>query len=107
MADNPQAAVLDYGASKAALNHLTTGLARQLIPRGIRVNAVQPALTYTPLLSTMGFTGEIGTEIASVVPYGRLEQPAELAPLFVSLADPSGTFTSGNAYSAAGGATFR
>jgi NAD(P)-dependent dehydrogenase (short-subunit alcohol dehydrogenase family) len=106
MADNPQAAVLDYGASKAALTHLTTGIARQLIPQGIRVNAVQPALTYTPLLATMGFTNEILAEVGRRSLYGRLEQPAELAPLYVSLADPSGTYTSGNVYTAGGGAIF-
>ena len=107
MADNPQYAVIDYGASKAAISHLTSSIGRQLIGQGIRVNAVQPALTYSPLLVTMGFNGTMMQEAGRRQMMGRLEQPAELAPLYVQLADPAGTYTTGNVYTASGGMTFK
>jgi NAD(P)-dependent dehydrogenase (short-subunit alcohol dehydrogenase family) len=110
MAHNPQPTEIDYGASKAALHHITSSLARQLIPLGIRVNAVQPGLTYSPFLAMMGISNELLQQAAesgqALTMTGRLEQPVELAGLFVGLADPVGTYTTGNAYSAGGGSIY-
>jgi NAD(P)-dependent dehydrogenase (short-subunit alcohol dehydrogenase family) len=108
IAQGPNERAVDYGASKAALSHMIHSLARQLAPRGLRVNGVAPGLTYSPFLATVGFTDEIiSTGLrATPPPFGRIEQPAELAPLFVSLADPSGTYISGNVYSATGATSF-
>lgn len=108
IAQGPNERAVDYGASKAAVSHMIHSLARQLAPRGLRVNGVAPGLTYSPFLATAGFTDEIisaGLQ-ATPPPFGRIQQPAELAPLFVSLADPSGTYTSGNVYSATGATSF-
>ncbi|KAI1085327.1 oxidoreductase [Whalleya microplaca] len=99
---NPEAGAVDYGSSKAAVTHMLRSLAIQLVPQGIRVNGVAPELTYTPFLATCGFTTENITTFAAARPYGRLVQPAELAPLYVSLADPLGTYTSGSIYSGTG-----
>lgn len=100
---NPDPAAVVYGSSKAAIMHMIRSLSIQLISQGIRVNGVAPNLIYTPFLPTGGFTTEImlaASEGSS--PYGRIEQPGELAPLFVSLADPLSTYTSGSIYSGTG-----
>lgn len=106
MSENPNQALPDYGASKAAVSHMTSSFARHLASEGIRVNAVQPVLTYTPFLPTQGLRTEHLAAGAELSFYGRLAQPAELAGLYVSLAEPGGTYTSGNVYTASGGITF-
>jgi NAD(P)-dependent dehydrogenase (short-subunit alcohol dehydrogenase family) len=102
---NPNPLSIDYGASKAAITHLTRSLAVQLAPRGIRVNAVAPGLTLTPFLSTQGIQSEMIPLLVADTPYGRILQPAEIAPLFVAVVDPMNTAMSGEVVTgaAAGG----
>ena len=92
---NPNPLSIDYGASKAAITHLTRSLAIQLAPRGIRVNAVAPGLTLTPFLSTQGLQSEMILSLVADTPYGRILQPAEIAPLFLAVVDPLNTAMSG------------
>jgi hypothetical protein len=92
---NPNPLSIDYGASKAAITHLTRSLAIQLAPRGIRVNAVAPGLTLTPFLSTQGLQSEMIPLLVADTPNGRILQPAEIAPLFVAVVDPMNTAVSG------------
>jgi NAD(P)-dependent dehydrogenase (short-subunit alcohol dehydrogenase family) len=92
-----------YGASKAAIAFMTRSLSAQLAPRGVRVNAVAPGLTYTPFLSAGGFTTEAISDGAGNSPLGRIEQPVELSPLYVDLADPRNTYVTGEIYAALGG----
>lgn len=52
---NPLPYGWDYSGTKAAVNAMIIGLARQLVPLGIRINAVAAGLTYTPFLMTEGY----------------------------------------------------
>ncbi|KAI0382466.1 oxidoreductase [Hypomontagnella monticulosa] len=99
---HPDFNAIDYGSSKAAINYMVRSLAGQLAPQGIRVNGVAPSLVYSPFLASSGFTAETVASIAETNTYGRIEQPAELAPLYVDLADPLATFASGSIWSATG-----
>jgi len=101
--NRPAAELIDYAASKAWVNTFSQALAAQLAPAGIRVNAVAPALTFTPFLLSQGMTNEVMHEIATASPMGRLEQPVELAPLYVGLAENAASYVSAALWSASGG----
>jgi NAD(P)-dependent dehydrogenase (short-subunit alcohol dehydrogenase family) len=93
---------VDYGASKGAVTYMVRGMAQQLISQGIRVNGVAPGWTYTPILAAAGMTESAMEQNLQQAPYGRAAQPAELAPLYVALADPVQTYTSGEIFSCTG-----
>ena len=77
----------DYSATKGAINAFTKALAQQLIPRGIRVNAIAPGPVWTPLNpSDPGLAPEEVARFGMNSPMGRPAQPEELAPAFVFLA---------------------
>lgn len=81
-----------YAASKAALNALTKGLAREVAGRGIRVNAVAPSWVETEM------TGEANTVIDSSVqriPLKRMAQPEEVAAVVSALARDDMTYLLG------------
>jgi NAD(P)-dependent dehydrogenase (short-subunit alcohol dehydrogenase family) len=84
-----------YAVSKSALDGLTRALAVDLGPR-VRVNAVAPAATATPMLLD-GFSGhpELLDELAEVHPLGRIAQPHEIANVVVFLASAAAGFISG------------
>ena len=100
---NPGEELLDYATTKGAIEIFTKGLAKQLAKRGIRVNAVAPGPVWTPLQVAGGqLPGKIG-EFGVDTPLGRAGQPAELASLYVTLADPGTSFTTGSVFGANGG----
>ncbi|KAI9154921.1 oxidoreductase [Paramyrothecium foliicola] len=99
---DPQPFAVEYGASKGAVTHMVRSMAKQLISQGIRVNGIAPGLTYTPLLAGFGNLREMLNSYIPLLSYRRPAQPAELAPLYVSLADPLQTYTSGEIYSCTG-----
>jgi NAD(P)-dependent dehydrogenase (short-subunit alcohol dehydrogenase family) len=105
MVSNPNPLSMDYGASKAAITHLMRSLAIQLAPRGIRVNAVAPGLTLTPFLATQGIRSENIPMLVANSPYGRILQPAEIAPMYVAVVDPLKTGASGEVFTSAAGVT--
>ncbi|ANH68067.1 SDR family oxidoreductase [Mitsuaria sp. 7] len=103
LAGDPQGNLIDYGMSKAAGINFVKSLAKQLAPRGIRVNAVTPAQVWTPLHVTGGSTPENQVALGGALPLGRPGQPAEIAPLFVAAADPALGFSTGQIFAATGG----
>ncbi|MER7832845.1 SDR family oxidoreductase [Streptomyces sp. NPDC095602] len=96
----PSPPLLDYAMTKGAIVTFTHGLAQQLAPRGIRVNAVAPGPVWTPLIpATMPETAEFGKQ----APLGRPAQPAEMAPAYVFLASGGASFITGEIMNATGG----
>ena len=101
---DPSPDLLDYAATKAAMVTFTKGLAKQLAPRGIRVNAVAPGPIWTPLQVVKGAKQPQDLRhFGSGSPLGRPGQPAELAAVYVLLAANEGSYITGHVYGAVGG----
>lgn len=100
---DPSVALLDYAATKAAINNFTVNLAAEVGPRGIRVNAVAPGPIWTPLQPATQPNEKIET-FGQNTPLGRAGQPAEVAPAFVFLAsDSDASYVSGTVLGVTGG----
>ncbi len=78
-------------------------LAKQLGPKGIRVNGVAPGPIWTPLQVSGGASQAKLETFGGMTPLGRPGQPAELGGIYVQLADAQGSFATGQVYGAAGG----
>jgi NAD(P)-dependent dehydrogenase (short-subunit alcohol dehydrogenase family) len=100
---NPVAELLDYATSKGAIEIFTKGLAKQLAEKGIRVNAVAPGPVWTPLQVPGGQFQEKLPKFGQDTALGRAGQPAELAGLYVTLAEQGNSFTTGSVFGANGG----
>jgi NAD(P)-dependent dehydrogenase (short-subunit alcohol dehydrogenase family) len=99
----PSTSLLDYAATKAAINNFTVNLAGELGPRGIRVNAVAPGPIWTPLQPATQ-DGNHLRGFGSDTPLGRSGQPGEVAPAFVFLASPAdASYVSGTVLGVTGG----
>lgn len=103
----PSGHLLDYAATKAAINSITVNLAEQLGPQGIRVNAVAPGPIWTPLQPATRDPEQLES-FGSDTPLGRAGQPSEVAPAYVFLASPrDASYVSGSILGVTGGkATF-
>jgi len=99
----PSPHLLDYALTKAAMNNLSKGLAEQLAPEGIRVNAVAPGPAWTPLQPSHGQPPEKIEEFGQHSPLGRAGQPAELAGAYVFLASDEASFVMGETLGVTGG----
>ena len=95
--------LIDYSATKGAVIALTYSLAQSLTDRNIRVNCVAPGPVWTPLQVAGGQTAEGLEKFGSDTPYGRPGEPAELAGLYVTLAEAGNSYTSGSIIGANGG----
>lgn len=100
---NPVPELLDYATTKGAIEIFTKGLAKQLAEKGIRVNAVAPGPVWTPLQVSGGQFQEKLKEFGKDTAFGRAGQPAELAGLYVTLAEQGNSFTTGSVFGANGG----
>lgn len=86
--------MIDYTATKGAIVSFTRSLSLSLADQGIRVNAVAPGPTWTPLIPS-AFTAEEVTTFGTEVPLRRPGQPFELAPAYVLLASYDSSYISG------------
>jgi NAD(P)-dependent dehydrogenase (short-subunit alcohol dehydrogenase family) len=100
---DPAENMIDYAATKGAIMIFTKGLAKQVARKGIRVNAVAPGPVWTPLQVTGGQSPDKIPNFGSETPMGRAGQPAELAAIYVLLASPESSFSTGQVFGAVGG----
>ena len=99
----PSTSLIDYAATKAAINNMTVNLAAELGPQGVRVNAVAPGPIWTPLQPATQPPEKL-EQFGSDTPMGRAGQPAEVAPAFVFLAsEQTASYVSGTVLGVTGG----
>lgn len=88
-----------YGASKAAVDHLIRSWARELGPKGIRVNGVAPGNVETDILGVGGIAPETieqwRTGYADVAPAGRIGGVADISSWITRLAEPASSWVTG------------
>lgn len=84
---------LAYPASKFAVNGITVSLARELGPKGIRVNAVAPGITETDMMKRV--PKEVIDPLVQQIPLRRLGQPEDIANAFLFLASDEASYISG------------
>ena len=92
-----------YPMSKFAVNGITVSLARELGPRGIRVNAVAPGVTATDMVAAL--PEEAIAPIAAAIPLQRVGQPEDVANAFVYLASDLASYVTGEVLAVDGGMT--
>ncbi|MEE1940328.1 SDR family oxidoreductase [Streptomyces sp. TRM 70361] len=91
-----------YAATKAALDAMTVGLAKELGPDGVRVNSVQPGTILTDMHATMGDPQRPWRK-AGVIPMGRPGEAEEVAGAVAWLLSPEASYTTGAVLRVSGG----
>ena len=104
VAYDPPPELYDYAQTKAATMNYVKSLAKQLAPKGIRVNGVAPGPIWTPLQVSGGASMDKLEHFGGHSPMGRPGQPAELASIYVQLAASDASYATGQIYGASGGA---
>ena len=103
VAYSPPKILVDYATTKAGIVAFSKALAKQVVAKGIRVNAVAPGPFWTALQPSGGQPQEAVEKFGSSVPLGRPGQPVELAPVYVFLASQEASYVTGEVYGATGG----
>ncbi|MFE9206710.1 SDR family NAD(P)-dependent oxidoreductase [Micromonospora sp. NPDC007230] len=93
---------IHYAAVKAATDTLTVGLAKELAPQGIRVNAVAPGIIRTDIHALSGLPDRPDSA-AGRIPLGRAGEPDEIAGAIAFLLSPDASYTTGAVLRIAGG----
>lgn len=94
-----------YSATKGAVDTITKSLAKELGPRGIRVNAINPGLVVTEGVKAAGVLGsDVETQVLAGTPLGRLGYPDDIAPPVVFLASDAARWITGETIFVSGGA---
>lgn len=101
---DPSPELYDYAQTKAATMNFVKSLAKQLGPKGIRVNGVAPGPVWTALQISGGASVEKQKNFGGQTPLGRPGMPAELGGIYVLLADNQASFANGQIYGSSGGA---
>lgn len=93
-----------YSATKGAVDAITGVLAKELGPRGIRVNSINPGMVHTEGARTAGIIGgDFEKQIIAQTPLGRTGQPEDIAPIAVFLASDESRWLTGETLLASGG----
>jgi NAD(P)-dependent dehydrogenase (short-subunit alcohol dehydrogenase family) len=96
-----------YAASKAAVTGFTRGLALDLAPSGIRVNAIGPGWTKTPMIQSLMEDPNISKALLADTPAGRFAEPEDQAHLVLFLASDDAAYIYGQTICCDGGWTLR
>ena len=98
----PNSAV--YTATKGAVDAITGVLSRELGPRQIRVNSLNPGMVETEGAISAGFIGsDFEKQLVTQVPFGRIGQPRDIADIALFLASPESRWLTGETLIASGG----
>jgi 3-oxoacyl-[acyl-carrier protein] reductase len=97
----PNASV--YSATKAAVDAVTHSLAKELGPRKIRVNAINPGMVETEGLKASGMEREFREQVEAQTPLGRIGRPEDIAPAAVFLASSDSAWITGETLHITGG----
>ena len=104
VATNPFPSASVYSATKAAVDAITKSLAKELGPRKIRVNSLNPGMIETEGLHTAGVLGsDLHKMVEATTPLGRIGQPRDIGPVAVFLASPDSGWVTGEVIHVAGG----
>ncbi len=93
---------VDYAASKAAIDTFTVGLAKEVGPEGIRVNAVRPGVIRTDIHLSSGDPARV-ERIGATAPLGRAGEPEEIARTILWLLSPEASYVTGALVDVTGG----
>jgi 3-oxoacyl-[acyl-carrier protein] reductase len=98
----PNASV--YSATKAAVDAITRSLSKELGPKKIRVNSINPGMVETEGFHAAGIgESELRTQVQSQTPLGRIGQPQDIAPAVVFLVSPDTSWVTGETLYISGG----
>ena len=98
----PSASV--YSGTKGAVDAITRSLAKELGPRGIRVNAINPGMVETEGVHSSGIAeSDMRKQVEAQTPLGRIGQPQDIATAAVFLATPDSAWLTGETLTVAGG----
>lgn len=100
---DPSPDLYDYAQTKAATMNFVKSLAKQLGPKGIRVNGVPPGPIWTPLQVSGGASEDKLEKFGGQTSLGRPGQPAELSSIYVQLAANDASFATGQIYGSSSG----
>jgi 3-oxoacyl-[acyl-carrier protein] reductase len=93
-----------YSATKAAVDAVTRSVAKELGPRKIRVNSINPGMVETEGVVAAGISGgEMRKQVEAQTPLGRIGQPGDIAPAAVFLASPESAWITGETFYISGG----
>ncbi|MCD8079479.1 MAG: SDR family oxidoreductase [Bacteroides sp.] len=99
----PSPTLVDYAATKSAIVAFTRALAKQLAPKGIRVNSVAPGPIWTALQVSGGQPQDKLPKFGQDTPLKRAGQPVELAAIYVLLASQESSYVTAEVYGVTGG----
>ena len=95
--------IVPYGATKGGVVQITKGLAAELAPHGIRVNAIAPGYVETAMTAELHEDEARRAEVISRIPLGRFAGPEEMAPAAVFLLSPLAGYITGEVLHVDGG----